>query len=238
MVSALRARRLPWKAAADRPRGPAGFASGMVVAVTFLGLAGWAAIGLWPPTTPVRLAFPLAAGVAYVGQGGANTALNYHHSHHSQAYALDILALNPAGLHAWGLAPSDPAAYAVWGRAVHAPCAGTVVEAADGLADQRPPETNTDQPAGNHVVIRCEATSPAVDVLLAHLGQGSVAVQQGTRVEAGQVVGRVGNTGNTSEPHLHVHAVLTGTGAALNGGEGVPITFDGRFLVRNSLVFG
>jgi hypothetical protein len=51
------------------------------------------------------------------------------------------------------------------------------------------------------------------------------------------ILGKVGNTGNTSEPPLHVHAVRTGSGTT-HDGEGVPIRFDGRFLVRNSLIFG
>jgi hypothetical protein len=42
-------------------------------------------------------------------------------------------------------------------------------------------------------------------------------------------IGRVGNSGNTTEPHLHIHATDPGTGRA------VPITFHGRSLTRNSL---
>lgn len=110
-----------------------------------------------------------------------------------------------------------------------------MLETHDGLGDLNPPATDRENLAGNHVVLRCAGTDPGVDVLLAHLRQGSVAVEPGTQVQVGQVVGRVGNTGNTSEPHLHVHAVRTGSGSVLTG-EGVPIRFDGRFLVRNSLV--
>lgn len=47
----------------------------------------------------------------------------------------------------------------------------------------------------------------------------------------GDAIGLVGNSGSTTEPHLHIHAVDPGTHA------GVPITFEGRFPVRNS-VFG
>jgi murein DD-endopeptidase MepM/ murein hydrolase activator NlpD len=54
--------------------------------------------------------------------------------------------------------------------------------------------------AGNHVVVRCEAG----DVLLAHLRRGSVRVRAGARVTAGQVVGEVGNSGNSVAPHLHL----------------------------------
>ena len=163
--------------------------------------------------------------------------LNYHHSNEAQAYAVDIVALNAAGLHARGLMPTDLDRYAVFGRDVHSPCTGTVVETRDGLADLVPPATDRENPAGNHVVLRCTGTTPTVDVLLAHLQRGSVAVEPGAPVSAGRLLGRVGNTGNTSEPHLHVHAVLTGSGGVLDG-EGVPVSFDGRFLVRNSLVFG
>jgi murein DD-endopeptidase MepM/ murein hydrolase activator NlpD len=47
-------------------------------------------------------------------------------------------------------------------------------------------------------------------------------------VKEGQRIGRVGNSGNTSEPHLHIHAERDGAG--------VPLRFDGRFPVRNDLV--
>ena len=147
------------------------------------------------------------------------------------------MALNAAGLRARGLMPTDLDRYAVFGRDVHSPCTGTVVETRDGLADLVPPATDRENPAGNHVVLRCTGTTPTVDVLLAHLQRGSVAVEPGAPVSAGRLLGRVGNTGNTSEPHLHVHAVLTGSGGVLDG-EGVPISFDGRFLVRNSLMVG
>lgn len=73
-------------------------------------------------------------------------------------------------------------------------------------------------------------------MVLAHMMEGSIAVTEGQTVDEGQPLGRLGNSGNTSEPHLHIHAWRTGSGSMLEG-EGVPIRFDGRFLVRNSLVF-
>lgn len=237
VVSFLRARRTPWLTRPERATGWLGLGVGAFVAVMFCGLAGYAVSGVRAGEESAGLSFPLRSGVSYVGQGGSNPLLNYHNTHRSQAYALDIVGLNSAGLHASGLAPAEPERYAIWGREVHAPCAGTVVGSRDDLMDQSPPTTDTTNVAGNHVVVRCERTSPPVDVLLAHLQLGSLSVEEGVRVEAGQPVGRVGNTGNTSEPHLHVHAVRTGSGTVLDG-EAVPIVFDGEFLVRNSLVFG
>jgi len=59
-------------------------------------------------------------------------------------------------------------------------------------------------------------------VVLAHLRRGSVRVHSGQRVRAGQLLGRVGNSGNSSEPHLHVHAQDT---PDLSAGTGLPIVF-------------
>ena len=59
--------------------------------------------------------------------------------------------------------------------------------------------------------------------------QGSVAVDGGSVINQGVPIGEVGNSGNTSEPHLHIHAIQNGSG--------IPITFNGRFLVRNSLIW-
>lgn len=106
-----------------------------------------------------------------------------------------------------------------------------VVTAVDGLPDHDPPATDTVNLAGNHVVIECQS----VAVALAHLQSGSVAVGAGDAVTTGQPVGLVGNSGNTSEPHLHIHAVRASSGSILEG-EGVPLLFEERFPVRNTLL--
>ena len=73
-------------------------------------------------------------------------------------------------------------------------------------------------------------------MLLAHLQRGSVQVKAGDNVRTGQPIARVGNSGNLSEPHLHIHAVKAGSAASLLAGEGLLMLFDGRFLVRNQVV--
>ena len=75
---------------------------------------------------------------------------------------------------------------------------------ANDLPDLPPAEADDHHPAGNHVVIRLDDSD--IYIGLAHLQQGTVAVHPGDRVQAGQVLGRVGTSGRTSEPHLHVHA--------------------------------
>jgi murein DD-endopeptidase MepM/ murein hydrolase activator NlpD len=71
---------------------------------------------------------------------------------------------------------------------------------------------------------------------MAHLMQGSVLVKTGDRVIVGQTLARVGNSGNTREPYLHIHAKCGGKPESMLDGEGVPIWFDGRWLIRNSLI--
>ena len=183
---------------------------------------------------PVALTFPLEGRAYYVAHGGGSPVLNYHNVDQAQRFALDVDKLNLAGTRATGLYPAEPERYAIFGDEIQAPCAGEVIEAEDGNPDSRGANTDRQNPAGNHVVLRCAEGD--VDVELAHMQEGSVAVERGDSVEVGDSLGHVGNSGNTSEPHLHVHAVRTGSGTVLEG-EGVPILFDGRFLVRNSLVF-
>jgi murein DD-endopeptidase MepM/ murein hydrolase activator NlpD len=71
---------------------------------------------------------------------------------------------------------------------------------------------------------------------MAHLLKGSITSQVGSLVKSGDAIAKIGNSGNTSEPHLHIHARKVNTGKAILAGEGLPITFDGKFLVRNSLL--
>jgi murein DD-endopeptidase MepM/ murein hydrolase activator NlpD len=109
-----------------------------------------------------------------------------------------------------------------------------VVLAVDGLSDQVPPARDPDRFAGNHVVLACQD----VKVVLAHLMPHSIVVEEGTRVDEGQEIARVGNSGQTTQPHLHIHAERGGTPTTILDGKGVPITFEGRFLERNSLFTG
>lgn len=186
------------------------------------------------PEGAIQLAYPLRDGTYYIGGGGNSRLINNHQAHDPQKFALDIVGLNAFGNRASGLAPDDPARYAIFGDTVYSPCSGTVMLAVDGLPDLRPPEKDPNNIAGNHIVLACAD----VEVILAHLKQGSLEVTSGMRVNEGDVLGQVGNSGYTSQPHLHFHAERGGEPGEILNGEGVPIEIGGRFLVRNSLFTG
>lgn len=76
---------------------------------------------------------------------------------------------------------------------------------------------------------------PGARVLMAHMQKDSLTVRAGDAVTTEQVVGRVGNSGNTSEPHLHIHAFRDGDWDVFEG-EGVPMLFEEHFPVRNTLI--
>src|SRR5699024_9710483 len=101
-------------------------------------------------------------------------------------------------------------------------------------------DMDPDNLLGNYLLLYCDDISPAyeegITLLFAHLKKDSLNVQQGEQIKAGQELGRVGNTGNTSEPHLHLHAVegkITDFEDIAYTGKGVPMTFNGKFFRRN-----
>lgn len=200
----------------------------------FLGLNVVVLRGAAAPEGALHLAPPLKGGNYYVGGGGNARLINNHQSHDSQRFALDIVQLNSFGSRASALAPEDPARYAIFGETVYSPCSGVVVRAVDGLPDLRPPQRDTVHLAGNHILLECSGAK----ILLAHLKQGSVAVSVGSVVAEGDRVAQVGNSGNTSQPHLHLHAERGGEPDKILDGEGIPVMIAGRFLVRNSLFRG
>lgn len=174
----------------------------------------------------LELTFPLKEGTYFIGQGGNSTQMNYHQAYEPQQYALDILKVNQFGIRAKGLYPKELTKYYIYEDDLFSPCNGKVVEMENGLPDFTPPEADPENATGNYVALTCE-TSDAI-VYLAHMKKGSVTVDVDEVVEVGQKIGKVGNSGNTSEPHLHIHAEKDGVG--------IPIRFDGKFLVRNRLV--
>jgi hypothetical protein len=178
-----------------------------------------------------------------VGQGGNSAAINYHNASLAQRYALDIVKLNVFGTRANGFqmqlaqsgTPKESLTnYVIFGEILYSPCTGIVNATVNTLPDLIPPENDRRNPAGNHILMNCQGA----DILMAHLQSGSITMQPGDAVREGQAIAKIGNSCNTSEPHLHIHARKENTGNSLLDGEGAPITFDTKFLVRNSLVIG
>jgi hypothetical protein len=183
----------------------------------------------------VTLEFPLKNGTYYIAQAGGTSVVNAHHPYGSQTYAVDILQLNRMGRNAVGLHQTSLDQYAIFGTPIYSPCDGIVTTSVDGLNDLPPGSAgDTIHAAGNHVFIDCQKEQ--VQVLLAHMMKGSILVKEGVPVKTGEPIGQVGNSGNTSEPHLHIHARQGGTPDKLTSGVGVPILFNGRFLLRNEVI--
>ena len=209
--------------------------------VLCVGIIGLALAGRRPPLEPIDVAFPVASGTYLVVNGGSQVLIDAHVStlegerfaaYRGQSYGVDLVRIDRVGLRVPGLLPADPAVYLIYGDPVVAPCQGRVVFAEDGAADMPPPQVDRAHMVGNHVILECGSAW----IVLGHLQRGCVAVQAGQVMEPGHVLGRVGNSGNTGEPHLHVHAQRPGSTIAPLGGEPVPIRLGGRYLVRNDRV--
>jgi hypothetical protein len=208
-----------------------------LVATSLLALAGRRA----PPGEPLDLAFPLSGGTYLVAAGGSNELLNPHlktatakrySAWRGQTHAVDIVAVGTWGSREGTLSPDDPAGFAIFDDRLTSPCSGTVVTAVDGHPDRLEPGTKPATLEGNHVILECGDAW----VVLGHLRRGSVCVGPGDLVHRGDPLGRVGNSGRSDEPHLHIHAQTPGSRAAPLGGDPIPVTFDGRYLVRNDRV--
>ena len=212
-----------------------------MIAALFAGLAMYVVSGWRRPADVVELSFPLREGTYLVVNGGGNALINAHYGTlekerlrrwRGQSYGVDILKINGLGFRARGILPRHLPAYEIFGEPLYAPCGGEVVAAMDGVREMTPPEMDRQNMAGNHIILKCGE----VWVLLGHLQRGSVRVVAGQRVPARQVVARVGNTGNTGEPHLHIHAQRPGTEEVPLSGDPLPVVFDGRYLVRNARI--
>lgn len=135
----------------------------------------------------------------------------------AQRFAIDWEQLDEQGRIYVG-DPKLPASYIIYGKPIYAVADGRVVSALDGLPDTPPgalpPSIPIEQADGNHVVVDLGGGSFA---LFAHMKPGSVRVRAGESVRAGQQLGEVGTSGNSSEPHLHFHVVDGPNPLASNG---------------------
>ena len=125
------------------------------------------------------------------------------------------------------------ASYYCWDQPMLAPADGTVVAAEDRYPDQPIGSQDGDNPAGNTVVLEF---GPDLYVQLSHLRSGSVAVDVGDRVEAGDLIGTCGNSGFSLEPHLHMQVQTTpqsNNNYSRGDGESLPFRFDNIIHIRD-----
>ncbi len=124
--------------------------------------------------------------------------------------------------------------YYGFGEDVLAVADGVVVSVHDGMTDQTPfdfmvPQSKADF-GGNNVM---EEIAPNVFAWYAHLRQGSIAVKAGDKVKAGEPLGKLGNTGPSEGPHLHL-GLLDRPDPI--GGRSMPFVFD-RFDLVGAIDF-
>lgn len=166
--------------------------------------------------TALRLPFQGAWTVVW---GGRTVEENYHAMTRDQRFALDWLVVEDGRSHSGDGKRNEQ--YYAYNQPILAPGAGTVVAAVDGVPDNVPGVMNAEMPAGNHVVID---HGNGEFSLLAHLKPGSLKVKVGQKVQPGAPLGLCGNSGNSSEAHLHYHLQ---NAAGFGQGEGLPAQFRG-----------
>lgn len=169
--------------------------------------------------SPVEFRLPLD-GPVRVAWGGETIRRNYHATMSDQRWAYDLLVTHGDVSHTGDGSRLDQ--YFCYDALVRAPAAGSVRVVVDGEPDRLPDEPiRGRRAAGNHVILDVQ---PGEFLVVAHLRPGSIVVHPGQRVAAGEPLGRVGNSGNSSEPHVHLHLQDT---VELGVGEGIPFFFAG-----------
>jgi hypothetical protein len=158
-----------------------------------------------------------------------------------QRYAFDFIQVGGNGLpydsgllrHLFWVQPAD--AFVCWGQKVYSVFDGVVAAVGENWPDRRrinlvlalagssvrapsPAGTDIRPLAGNHVIIEGERAS----AFYAHLQCGSVSLRTGDAVRTGDVLGRVGNSGNSTMPHLHFHLMDR---SEIQSAQGLPCRF-------------
>ncbi len=168
------------------------------------------------PSATVRLPADVPLKVAW---GGDTISVNQHALVPNQRWAYD-LTVEP-----YFTGSKNLEDYGCWDVPVVAPVSARVAAAEDGIRDETPGEMNALQPSGNHVVLLLPDTQTYLAI--AHLKKGSVSVKEGDQVTEGDVIGRCGNSGHTSEPHIHIHHQRQKPAARgpVSFAEGLPLFF-------------
>lgn len=139
-----------------------------------------------------------ARGEWTVSNGGPTRATNKHHGSRTQRYAYDMVVRKNGRAKAKGQKGNE--AHFCHGEDLLATASGTVVHAMDGVPENQPGDRG--KGGGNGVVIDHGFGEFSA---VWHAVPGSITVEIGDEVEQGQVIGKVGNSGRSSGPHIHFH---------------------------------
>lgn len=201
---------------------------------------------------PLALAYPFQ-GRWKVQNSPADRIPSHGTSRFAIAHAIDLVPVDERGRTAplrlrSLLRPETPEAFPGFGRELLSPAAGVVAVVHDGEEDHpahrglpsvgyaltqgRRVAAGWRSVAGNHVILRVPHRGTEVHVALCHLRRGSVAVRPGQEVRVGDLLAGCGNSGNSTEPHLHLQAMSAADPSAARA---VPLTFPGG-LPRNGQV--
>ena len=177
------------------------------------------------------IAAPLTGDDWQAGNGPSNTSAHRRalipidgRAYISQRFAIDWVELYPDGKTYKG-DPADNKNYRAYGHEILAVADGTVTETKDGIPQNTPGAASLAIPitletvGGNHVIVDI---GNGLYAFYAHMQPGSLRVKVGDKVRRGQVLGLLGNTGNSSEPHLHFDIC---NASSMLGCEGLPYAF-------------
>ena len=172
-------------------------------------------------TTKISLPFKEEWTVIW---GGDTKELNYHVESPAQKNTFDLVITGEDG-RSYKTDGKTNEDYYAFGKEVIAPCDAEVALVVDGIKDNKPGEMNPMYVPGNTVVLK---TKNNEYLFLAHFKQHSIKVKQGQQVKKGDLLGLCGNSGNSSEAHIHFH--LQNTDDMANG-TGIKCYFD--YLIVN-----
>lgn len=174
--------------------------------------------------------FTSRAGLWGVANGPSNTSVHRRtilainsRPYISQRFAIDWVMVKDGENHRGD--PSKNESYYCYGAEILAVADGVVEAVKDGIPENVPEQApkvkiNLDTVGGNYVALRI---APNRYAMYAHMQPGRIKVKPGQHVKKGQLLGYVGNTGNSTGPHLHLHVA---DGPSWLGANGVPFEFE------------
>jgi hypothetical protein len=183
-----------------------------------------------PARKIINLAFPLKNGNYYIISGGNNVLLNYHQEYKGEFIhkAFDICKLGKFGSTGVSLFLKTEKNEDVFmfSDSVFSPCDGLITDVIDNEPDHKPGDLDKYIEKQANVVVIKNGNN---NVVLVHFKRKSIVVNTGMFIQTGDFIGLVGNSGESSSPHLHIHV-------RDENWKPVEILFNNKSYIKNDIV--